>query len=91
MAECLPWLHDREVAVYSGDCIERIPLPYTSLTGPLHQIGLASMGLALLYNVELEELTATCRELERYEFLVVYAPLRIPGGTGSPVNPVCIF
>lgn len=91
MAECMPWLHEREVAVYAGDCIERIPPTYKSLPGPLHQIGLAAMGLSLLDNVELEELTATCRDLGRYEFLLVYAPLRIPGGTGSPVNPLCIF
>jgi hypothetical protein len=26
-ASCLPWLHEREVAVYSGDCIEQIPFP----------------------------------------------------------------
>ena len=91
MAECLPWLHEREVAVYSGDCIEKIPLPYTELTGPLHQIGLASMGLTLLDNVALEELAATCRALGRHEFLVVAAPLRIPGGTGAALNPLCIF
>jgi kynurenine formamidase len=91
MAECMPWLHDREVAVYAGDCIERIPPVYESLPGPLHQIGLVAMGLSLLDNIELEELTGTCRELGRSEFLVAYAPLRIPGGTGSPVNPLCIF
>ncbi len=91
MAECLPWLHEREVAVYAGDCIERIPGTYKALPGPLHQVGIAAMGLSMLDNVAVEELAAVCRELGRYEFLVVYAPLRIPRGTGSPVNPLCIF
>ena len=27
----------------------------------------------------------------RWEFLLVVAPLRIPGGTGSPVNPIAVF
>jgi hypothetical protein len=27
----------------------------------------------------------------RWEFLFIAAPLRIPGGTGSPLNPIAIF
>ena len=27
----------------------------------------------------------------RWEFLVTIAPLRIPNGTGSPVNPIAMF
>lgn len=91
MAECLPWMHEREVAVYAGDCIERIPLPYVSVPEPLHQVGIAAMGLSILDNVDMEQLATACREFGRSEFLVMYAPLRIPGGTGSPVNPLCLF
>ncbi len=58
---------------------------------PLHQIGLAVMGLVLLDCPTLTELVATCAQLGRREFLFVAAPLRVPGGTGSPVNPVAIF
>lgn len=91
VAECLPWLHEREVAVYSGDCVEMIPQPYGRLEMPLHQIGLSAMGLSMLDVPELEELRSMCEELDRFEFLLVYAPLRLPGGTGSPVNPLCMF
>jgi kynurenine formamidase len=90
-AECLPWLHEREVAVYSGDCIEMLPQPYERLASPLHQIGLVAMGLSILDVPELEELAETCRSLSRYEFMVTYAPLRVLGGTGSAVNPICLF
>ena len=90
-AECLPWLHEREVAVYSGDCTEMSPQPYRRLTAPLHQIGLTAMGLSFLDFPDLEELVDVCRRLGRYEFLAVYSPLRLPGGTGSPVNPLCLF
>ena len=90
-AECLPWLHQREIAVYSGDCDEVTPPLYGRLPAPLHQIGLAAMGLSLLDNPDLDELVDVCRRLERYEFLVTYAPLRLRGGTGSPVNPLCLF
>ncbi len=91
MAECIPWIHEREVAVFSGDCIERLPQSYSRVTMPLHMIGLSAMGLAILDCTELEELRQVCRELNRYEFLVTCAPLRLRGGTGSPVNPIAVF
>jgi kynurenine formamidase len=90
-ADCLPWLHDREVAVYSGDCVERIPYPSEAVPLPLHQIGLVAMGLVLLDCPRLDELVATCAEFGTREFLVTAAPLRLPGATGSPVNPLCLF
>ena len=33
----------------------------------------------------------TCRRLQRWEFMVSISPLRIAGGTGSPVNPIATF
>jgi kynurenine formamidase len=32
-----------------------------------------------------------CEEEGRFEFMVVGLPLRLPGGTGSPWNPIAIF
>ena len=32
-----------------------------------------------------------CEAEGRWEFLFVAAPLRVAGGTGSPLNPVAIF
>ena len=34
---------------------------------------------------------AVAAEEKRWEFMLVVAPLRVPGGTGSPVNPIAIF
>ena len=42
-------------------------------------------------NVRLAPLAARCAELERWEFLFTMAPLRIPKGTGCPVNPVAVL
>jgi len=39
----------------------------------------------------LDTLAAACAELGRWEFQLVVAPLVIPGGTGSPVNPIAIL
>lgn len=91
VAECLPWFHERQIALYSGDCIEQIPQPYAGVSQPLHMIGFGAMGLNLLDIAAVEPLAAVCHELGRYHFMLTFAPLRIPGGTASPVNPLCIF
>jgi kynurenine formamidase len=49
------------------------------------------MGLHLLDYLQLEDLTSACERVGRWEFLFVGAPLRIVGGTGSPLNPIAIF
>jgi kynurenine formamidase len=49
------------------------------------------MGIRLLDYLHLEELRAACERAERWEFLFVGAPLRIAGGTGSPLNPIAIL
>jgi kynurenine formamidase len=65
--------------------------PPTQFPLVLHQIGIPAMGLVLLDHCQVEELAAVCRELHRYEFLFIAAPLALPRGTGSPVNPLAIF
>jgi kynurenine formamidase len=89
--DCIPWLHRREVAVYGGDCVEHRPQPYQRLRLPLHMIGMVAMGLVQFDALDLEELSRVAATSGRYEFLFVCAPLRLPGGTGSPVNPLAIF
>jgi kynurenine formamidase len=91
LPEVLKWLRRRDVAVYSGDCIEDLPSPYATLPMPLHQIGLAAMGLCILDCPNVDSLAAATERFGTNEFLLVVAPLRIPGGTGSAVNPLAIF
>jgi kynurenine formamidase len=89
--EVVEWLHEREVAVYSGDCVDYIPYPSKRVPLPLHQLGLVALGLVLLDIPTVEELARTCKELDRYEFLLTCAPLALPGATGSAVNPIVVF
>ena len=49
------------------------------------------MGLACADSLQLEELSKACEEEGRWEFLTILAPLRLPGGTGSLVNPIAVF
>ena len=90
-ADCVEWLHERQVAVYGGDCIERMPSEYPACSMPLHQIGIVQMGLILLDNVAVEDLASTCERIGRWEFMATFAPLRLRGGTGSAVNPIAVF
>jgi hypothetical protein len=41
--------------------------------------------------LDLEEMIATARRLNRYEAAITFAPLPVEGGTGSPVNPLVTF
>jgi kynurenine formamidase len=91
LPDVLPWLRDRDVAVYAGDCIELRPSGYPRVTMPLHQVGLVAMGLCILDSPDVEALRRACDEEGRADFLLVIAPLRIAGGTGSAVNPLAIF
>jgi len=91
LPEVIRWLYGREVAVYSGDCIEMLPSGFQNLPTPLHQIGMSAMGLALLDNIDAERLAEACTRFGRKDFLLVVAPLRLPRATGSAVNPLAIF
>lgn len=92
MPDAIRWMHERKISVYSGDCVDAFPNPY----GPryviyFHAITLAAMGLILLDIPALEPLVEVCNELERSDFLLTMAPLRLKGGTGCPVNPIALF
>ena len=90
---CIPWLHARRIAVLGSDGVSD-PLPANETPGwpsPVHQCCLVAMGVHLLDNLELGRLAAACAERRRYEFLFSMGPLRIEGGTGSPVNPLAIL
>ena len=47
--------------------------------------------MSLFDNLDLESLAELADELDRWEFLLVAAPLPIRGGTGSPINPLATF
>ena len=49
------------------------------------------MGIHLLDYLRLEDLSAACDREGRWEFMFAAAPLRLVGGTGSPVNPIAIL
>jgi kynurenine formamidase len=90
---CIPWLHERRIAVLGSDGIsDALPgLAVPDWPMPVHQCCLVAMGVHLLDNLDLSRLSAACAGRERWEFLFAVAPLRVRGGTGSPVNPIAIL
>lgn len=90
---CVPWLHERGVAVLGSDCMND-PQPNFPCEGwpiPVHYLGICGMGMTLLHNLDTQALADACQRFGRSEFLLTIAPLKVPGGTGSPVNPVAVF
>ena len=81
----LPWFKTRGVAVTSN------VRPLADDRHADHRIVLSSMGVYLLDGVVLDQLAQTAARLNRWEFMLVVAPLRVPGSTGSPVNPLAMF
>jgi kynurenine formamidase len=90
-AECVEWLHQRGVAVFGADCCERMPYPSSAMPMPLHMIGCVAMGLCLLDYPEVTVLRDMCAREGSNEFVLTCAPLALPGGTGSAVNPIATF
>lgn len=91
-ADCLPWLHAREIAVLVGDQAHDVRPPrYPAIRNPIHAVGIVALGLWLLDNAYLEDLAKECAARGRWEFLFTTAPLVLQRTTGSPINPVAIF
>ena len=88
-ASCLPFIRDNDVCLLGYDMMDATNLEYT-IPHTMHAI-LYAYGVALLDNALLEPLARACVEEDRYEFMFVMCPLKIIGGTGSPVNPIAVF
>jgi kynurenine formamidase len=88
----LPFLASRSVAVLGSDGNnDTAPSSTEGVDFPIHVLAINAMGVHLLDYLQLEDLAAECERTGRWDFLFVAAPLRIVGGTGSPVNPIAIF
>ena len=91
-ASLAKWLRERDVAVIGCDGVSDVmPGNVEGLVNPLHQLVLAGLGMLILDNLDLDAVAAEARKRDRWEFLFVGAPLRVRGGTGSPLNPLAVF
>jgi kynurenine formamidase len=90
--DTIGWMHERRIAAFlpDGDG-ETVPSNVEGMLYPIHPLQVTAMGMFVSDSLQLEDVARACEEEGRFEFLVVGLPLRLPGGTGSPWNPIAIF
>lgn len=89
---CARWFRQRDIAVLGSDVhAELMPSPVPGIAYPVHQLLLIAMGVPMLDNCDLEPLSEAAAARKRWEFLLTAAPLSVPRGTGSPLNPIATF
>lgn len=82
------WLADRGVRLTGSDttAYEQITAERGHALLPVHRLLLVERGIPIVEMLNLESLAAASVR----EFLFVLAPLRIVGGSGSPVRPLAV-
>ncbi len=86
------FLAEREISVLGSDGNnDTAPSTTEGVAFPIHVLAINAMGVHLLDYLQFEDVVPRCEAEGRWEFLFVAAPLRVAGGTGSPLNPVAIF
>ena len=88
-ASCLPFLRDHDIAVLIWDMMDYMPNGY-DIPWSVHG-AIFAYGIALLDNALLQPLAEVCAQEGRYEFMLIIAPLKVIGGTGSPANSIALF
>lgn len=88
----IPWLKKRDVSLIAWETPGYIPQPEGDLPRlALHNFVLTILGVMLIDRADLEALSEAAAARNRWEFMLTVAPLPIPRGTGSPVNPIAVF
>ena len=91
-ASCAKWLKSRDVAVLASDVAQDVsPSQVEGVGLPIHQIVLVALGLYIFDNCDLEQLSQEAAKRKRWAFLITAAPLAVPGGSGSPINPTAMY
>ena len=89
---CAKWFKQRDIAMLGSDVhAELMPSPVPGIPYPVHQLLLIAMGVPMFDNCDLEALSVAAAKRNRWEFLLTAAPLAVPFGTGSPLNPIATF
>ncbi len=84
--------HEQQWAAATADNVgvEAIPFEDNDMSKSLHVKMLRNLGLPLGEFFLFDSLSRACARDGRWKFLFVSAPLRIPGGVGSPANAIAL-
>lgn len=88
--ETAAWLWDHQIVAAIGDNPALEALPVDPAAGFQHRRLIPLLGIAIGEFWDLEGLAADCAADGVYEFMLVAAPLNLPGGVGSPANAYAI-
>ena len=88
-ASCLPFIWENDISILGWDMLDEYPNEY-NIPWAVHG-AIFAYGTALLDNALLQPLAERCFKQGRYEFMLSINPLKVIGGTGSPVNPIAVF
>jgi kynurenine formamidase len=83
---------ERQIAALGSDGNnDTAPSVTDGVDFPVHVLAVNALGLHLIDYLQFTDLAPLCEREGRWSFLCVIAPLRLPTGTGSPVNPIAIL
>lgn len=90
--DCMDIIHDWDVALVGTDGPgDNFPSTTLECSVPIHILAEGYLGMPLVHTLNMEELARSLESRKDKCFLLSVAPLRIPNGTGSPVNPTAII
>jgi len=88
-SSCVGFFRECDAGILVWDMLDALPVD-PPVAWPVHR-AIHDLGMALVDNAQLGPVVEHCRATGVHEFALVVAPLVVPGGTGSPVNPIAIF
>ena len=85
---CAKWANDHNIVSWGTDQFATDPIPFEEpgLALPMHIEMLTKSGIRLIENVFMDEIVKD----KVYEFCILGLPLKIRGGTGSPVRLIAL-
>jgi kynurenine formamidase len=91
--DCIDWFREHDISVLVTDFIADVqPHVHAAVPMPIHTAGIAGLGMWLVDNANLGELSRVCAVDGRgYSGALIVAPLILHRSTGSPVNPIVML
>jgi kynurenine formamidase len=87
----LEFIAERKVVVLGSDSnSDTAPSTAEGVELPVHVLAINALGVHLLDYLQFEDLVPACEAAGRWSFFCAIAPLRLPRGTGSPINPIAV-
>ena len=88
----MQFLSEREISILGSDGTNDSNPPLIEEEGsPIHKLSIVAMGMPLLDNLNLEQLSKKAKLFSTWEFFISVQPLKIDKGTGSPINAIALF